>query len=301
MPQTAPLIPAWTPYQKADFGKEPIRLEHRLDETGVFDDGELAALLDAYPAELFDINLFDIDEEGRLTLRTGSRGRLPGDVVLEGIKQGRVWVQLRAAETHSPKIGALVREAFEQISAQAPGFKPVSLNAQLILSGPQAQVAYHCDAPGVILFHLRGRKRIWIYPAEEEFVSQAAIEDIMLKQTTEDLPYHREMDAHAVTIDLEPGEAAAWPLHAPHRVQNLEGFNVSLSVDYQTWNTRLTNAAHYANGILRRRGVPVAAMARTPAPARAALWAASLAMRRVRLVEDRIRGLERSFELTGAA
>ena len=42
-------------------------------------------------------------------------------------------------------------------------------------------------------------------------------------------------------------------------------------------------------------------MARTPTPARAALWAASLAMRRVCLVEDRIRGLERSFELTGAA
>jgi len=91
--------------------------------------------------------------------------------------------------------------------------------------------------------------------------------------------------------------AAAWPLHAPHRIENLGTFNVSLSVDYQTWASRLINGAHYANGGFRRWGLPVAAMDKPPAFARAGLWAASLGLKRARLVEDRIKGLERSFEL----
>jgi hypothetical protein len=41
-------------------------------------------------------------------------------------------------------------------------------------------------------------------------------------------------------------------------------------------------------------------MSRTPAPAKALLWAASVALKRLPLVEDRIRTLERSFELQGA-
>src|SRR5690606_30490170 len=105
----------------------------------------------------------------------------------------------------------------------APGFKPAQINGQLILSAPNAKVPFHADAPGVVLFHMRGRKRIWIYPADEAHMPQQLMEDIVLKQQTEDLPYRRDMDAAAQIVDLEPGMAATWPLHAPHRVENVEG------------------------------------------------------------------------------
>ena len=293
------LIPAWTPEQKRDFRKAPITFGHRLAQTGLFEDEALAALLDRYPAELYDINLFDYDDEGQVTMRTGVRGRLPGEKVLEGIKDGRVWVQLRRIEQHYEALTPVIHGAFREIAREAAGFKPVQLNGQLILSAPQAKVPFHADAPGVCLFHLRGRKRIWIYPADEAHMPQTGMENIMLKQQTEDLPYRRDMDACAQVFDLEPGLAATWPLHAPHRIENQDGFNVSLSVDYQTWGTRMTNGAHYANGICRRKGVPVAAMTRTPMPARAALWATSLALKRAGLVEDKIATLDRSFELDG--
>ena len=293
------LIPAWSAEQKRDFRKAPITFAHRLAQTGLFEDAPLAELLDRYPADLYDINLFDYDEEGQATMRTGVRGRLPGEKVLEGIKEGRVWVQLRRVEQHYEALAPVIHAAFREISREAQGFRPVQLNGQLILSAPQAKVPFHADAPGVCLFHLRGRKRIWIYPVDEVHMPQTGMEDIMLKQQTEDLPYHRGMDAAAQVFDLAPGMAATWPLHAPHRSENQEGFNVSLSVDYQTWGTRITNGAHYANGIFRRKGVPVAAMARTPMPARTALWAASLALKRAGLVEDKIANLDRSFELDG--
>ncbi|MFN3524374.1 MAG: transcriptional regulator [Phenylobacterium sp.] len=287
----------WDDAQRQGFGRRPMVFGHRLAATGLFDDGPLAGLLDGYPAELFDINLFDMGPDGQMTMRTGVRGRRPGREVLEGVKEGRVWVQLRGVETHHAPLGRAIRAAFAEIAAEVPGFRPVQLTGQLILSAPGAKVPFHADAPGVCLFHIRGRKRIWIYPNDERHMPQRSMEDIMLKQTTEDLPYDPRMDAAAQVFDLEPGMAATWPLHAPHRIENLGTFNVSLSVDYQTWTSRMINGAHYANGILRRRGLPVAAMSRTPAPARAALWAAHLAMKRMGLVEDRIGGIERSFEL----
>lgn len=298
--QAAELIPAWTPEQVGAFRQAPTTFAHRLAQTGLFEDAALARLLDRYPAELYDINLFDFEADGQMRMRTGVRGRLPGAEVLAGIKQGRVWVQLRRVEEHYPALGAAMRQAFHQISERAPGFAAAQINGQLILSAPGAKVPFHADAPGVVLFHLRGRKRVWVYPADEAHMPQRRMEDIVLKQQTEDLPYRREMDAAAEVFDLEPGTALTWPLHAPHRVENLEGFNVSLSVDYQTWGTRLVNGACYANGILRRAGLPVTAMGRTPAPAKVLLWAAALAFKRLPLVEDRIRGLERSFELQGA-
>ena len=48
---------------------------HTLNDRGFAEDEALAALLDRYPAELFDINLYDYDAEGQVSLRTGARGR----------------------------------------------------------------------------------------------------------------------------------------------------------------------------------------------------------------------------------
>jgi hypothetical protein len=295
----AKLVPDWTAQQTSDFAKVPMTFQHGFVHTGLFDDDQLAAVLDRYPAELYDINLFDFDAEGQMQMRTGVRGRLPGKDVLAGVKKGRVWVQLRGVETYYSELGEAIRRMFAEISGQAPGFRPVQLTGQLIMSAPQAKVPFHADAPGVCLFHIRGRKRIWIYPNDEAHMPQKGMEDIMLKQTTEDLPYNRGMDGQAKVFDLDPGMAITWPLHAPHRIENRGVFNVSLSVDYQTWGTRITNGAHYANGLLRRWKMPVASMNKTPMAARAALWSAHLAMKRLNLVEDRIQKLERSFELEG--
>lgn len=289
----------WTAEQTADFRKAPMTFEHDLLDSGLFEDAALASLLDRHPVELYDINLFDFDADGQHTMKTGARGRLPGAEVLEGVKQGRMWLQLRGVDKHDPAIGALVREAFAGIDRQVEGFRPRNINAALILSAPGAAVPMHADAPGVALFHLRGRKRIWIYPPDETHLPSQAMEDIVLKQTTEDLPYARSMDGAARVFDLTPGTAVSWPLHSPHRIENSEGFNVSLTCDYVDWRARMTNGAYYTAGVMRRRGMRAPAVRGVPAAGQAAMWAAHLALRRMGLVEDRIAGLEREFELGG--
>ncbi len=121
---------------------------HGLAETGLFDDEPLARLLDAYPAELYDINLFDFDDEGQASMRTGARGRLPGREVLEGVKQGRIWVQLRRAEAWYPELGALIARAFAEIAGQGAGLPARATERPADHVGPAGQGALPCRRAG---------------------------------------------------------------------------------------------------------------------------------------------------------
>jgi hypothetical protein len=119
-----------------------------------------------------------------------------------------------------------------------------------------------------------------------------------MRTTTEELTYRLSYDDNATVFDLEAGQALIWPLYAPHRVENLDEFNLSMSLDFQTWETRLTRGAHYTNGVMRRlMGVKPSSMASTSMAARAALWIASLGLKKANLVENKIKNFERSFEL----
>lgn len=270
--------------------------EHSLVRRGFADDDTLAEVLDRYPADRFDINLYDYDAEGQVSLRTGARGRLSGADLLEAIKQGRLWVNLRGVEDGWPELWAAAMEDFGRIQAAYPGMKAVKNAGQLILSSPVAKVPYHFDPAGVVLFHLRGRKRLWIYPGDEQHLPERNMEQVVARQTTEELPYVRAFDGEAQVMDLEPGQALTWPLYAPHRVENLDRFCVSLSMDFQTWPSRMRNGALYTNAVLRSRGARPRFTDKMGQGELAARWAASLALRRVGGLKSRLASYERDFE-----
>lgn len=269
---------------------------HRLNALGFAEDAVLAQVLDRYPAHLFDINLYDFDEAGQVSLRTGARGRLSGAELLEAIKQGRLWVNLREVETGWPELWAAACEDFAAIAAAYPGLRAVRQAGQLILSSPKARVPYHFDAAGVVLFHLRGRKRIFVYPGDEAHLPEQSMEQVVARQTTEELPYSLAFEADADVVDLEPGQALTWPLYAPHRVENLDRFCVSLSMDFQTWSSRLRNGALYANAVARSRGGSPRPTDRQTRPELAARWAASLALKKAGALKSRLEHFQRDFE-----
>ncbi len=228
---------------------------HALVANGFAEDQALAEVLDRYPPDLFDINLYDYDDEGQVSLRTGARGRLNGAKLLEAIQQGRLWVNMRDVERGWPELWQATMAEFDRIMGEAyPGLKAVSRNGQLILSSPKARVPYHFDASGVILFHMRGRKRLFVFPGDEAHLPERSMEQVIARQTTEEIPYVRAFEQDAQAIDLEPGQALTWPFFAPHRVENLDRFCVSLSVDFQTWSSRLRRGALYTNAVVRSRG-----------------------------------------------
>ena len=276
----------------AEAGVHP----HSLVEQGFASDEALAAVLDRYPAELFDINLYDYDDEGQVSLRTGARGRLNGAELLAAIQQGRLWVNLRSVETGWPELWAAAMAEYGKVQAGYPGLRAVKNAGQLILSSPKARVPYHFDAAGVVLFHLRGRKRIFVYPGDEAHLAEIDMEQVVSRQTTEELPYVRAFEADAQVMDLEPGQALTWPIYAPHRVENLDRFCVSLSMDFQTWPSRFRNGALFTNAVLRSRGGRPRMTDCMATPELAARWAASLALKRAGALRSRIAAFERDFE-----
>lgn len=270
--------------------------DHNLVERGFATDEALAELLHRYPADLFDINLYDYDADGQVSMRTGARGSLSGDQLLAAIQAGRLWVNLRDASTGCPDLWAAAMGEFERIQATYPGMRAVTNAAQLIISSPTNKTPYHFDAAGVVLFHLRGRKRIFVYPGDEAHLSERNMEQVVARQTTEETPYSLAFEADAQVFDLEPGQAVTWPLYAPHRVENLDRFCVSLSMDFQTWSSRLRNGALYTNAVIRSRGGAPRFTDGMTQPELAARWAASLALKRVGGLKSRIEGFERDFE-----
>ncbi len=151
--------------------------------------------------------------------------------------------------------------------------------------------------PGVVLFHLRGRKRVFVYPGDEAHLPEHCMEQVVARQTTEELPYDRAFEADARVLDLTPGQALTWPVYAPHRVENLDAFCVSLSMEYQTWPSRLRTGALYTNAVLRSRGWRAAqhrghGSAGTGGP----VGGFPLALRRAGALKSRLGDFQRDFE-----
>jgi hypothetical protein len=128
----------------------------------------------------------------------------------------------------------------------------------LIVSSPSALVYYHADAQYNLLWHIRGTKRVWSYPAgDRTLINQEMMEDIFASYADEEVPYHPEFDSKATVLDLGPGDVVSWPLNAPHRVTNLSGINVSLSTVYETEDSYRRKLVYCSNRLFRRSyGIP---------------------------------------------
>jgi hypothetical protein len=158
-------------------------------------------------------------------------------------------------------------------------------------------VFYHLDVPLVSLWQVRGQKRVWVYPVAEPYVSDEALERIVLKESAEQFAYDPAWDAGAEVHDLTPGQMVTWVQNAPHRIENGPMLNVSLSIEFMTPAALLRANVIYANGVLRRRlGARPRIDAGATAPALAKL-AVARAAKALNLQKPNPRVLPTSFRL----
>ncbi len=68
-----------------------------------------------------------------------------------------------------------------------------------------------------------------------------------------DIPYEPWYDKYAKVFDIGPGQMLNWELNAPHRVENLDTFSVSMTVSYTNDQIRRSEIVNLANGLLRNR------------------------------------------------
>ncbi|HEY0706374.1 MAG TPA: hypothetical protein VGG33_06235, partial [Polyangia bacterium] len=91
----------------------------------------------------------------------------------------------------------------------------------------------------------------------------------------------------AWVLKLDPGQGLNFPLHAPHWVRTESDVAISFSVTFRSDESRRRQLVYAANGQLRKMGLPVPAVGKSP------LWdrAAYLGSRTFSGVRERIAGV----------
>jgi len=243
----------WSEDSRRDFRKKPVVIRHNYHEHHAFSDISLAALIERHPRDLVDFCTMGDDAEDRDSWRAGDPGSLSGLELIDAVRKGKLWINLRHAMDLDPEYRPIFDSMLADVKHANPDFKPLVAEAGILISSPKAQVFLHSDVSETMLWHMRGVKRFRVLPPEAPFVTDEDMEAVLLHEQTEDVPYDPDWDQDAFTVDLHPGMAANWPLHGPHRIQNQSGVNVSVPFEISTLQSRRKNAVLYANGILRRQ------------------------------------------------
>jgi hypothetical protein len=251
--QPTELVP-WSDEEFRQFGRRFQKTRHRLWDTGLFTDQALIRLIDSYPRQLLQAFVMGVDPRNmEENIPVDTRG-VSGADVLEAVKRGRLWFKLLRIQAWEGPYAELVERLYKELAQRVPGFKPLTMGAVLFFGSTGSQVYYHVDSKPNMLWHIRGRKNFWLYPAlDTNLVSQKCLEDVYNMVTDEDVPFRDEFDQCASLFELSPGDALSWPHNSPHRVMVTEGMSVSLGTLHETDDSVRRTHVICANALLRAK------------------------------------------------
>ena len=240
--------------EASKFGLAPVITKHRLHLLDLFSDSALTELLESHPRDQLQAFTMGTDCDNRHEWQPVDTAGASGSDLFRAVAGGHLWFNIFRIQLFHTRYRDLLGQLFSEISELCPGFRCFNLTATLIISSPKALVYYHADAQPNFLWHVRGSKRVWVYPAGDgELIDQELMEDIFASYSDEEVPYKPEFDEKAAVFDLGPGEVISWPQNSPHRVTNVGGLNVSLSAIYETEQSSNRKLIYCANRLFRRR------------------------------------------------
>ncbi|GLQ19692.1 hypothetical protein ACFFUB_14780 [Algimonas porphyrae] len=246
------MLDGWTDEHSATFQSDIMTFRHRLEKTGLFSDDALVDLLERHPGTMLDVCTMGAADHPLYPnrFRTGDFRGIPGADLLAAAKAGKIWINVRQAMNIHPEYKAVLDRMYGDLS-EATGNRAFNAKGGILISSPVARVPYHFDKTEVILWHVRGRKTVYVWPVNQTFIPDRAHEATLTNMIDDDLPYTADFEQHATVLRLEDGDGATWPLNAPHRVDN-ETFCVSVTTEYSTTESGMKNAAMLTNATMRR-------------------------------------------------
>ena len=247
------MLTDWTDEHTKKFQKEIMTFGHDLKSTGLFTDEALIKLLEKHPSDQLDVCTMGTSDHPLYpnSFRTGDFRDTSGQVLLDTAKAGRIWINVRKAMNIHPEYAEAMEAMYGGLSEKT-GNKTFNARGGVLISSPISQTPYHFDKTETLLWHIRGKKRVYIYPLTQKFIADEDFEKVISDDIMDDLPYTDDFDKDATIIDLQPGQAATWPLNTPHRVDNSE-FCVSVTTEYSTRESAIKNAVMLTNATLRHR------------------------------------------------
>ena len=160
------VVTEWSPEAKADFRRRVTVGRHNLHERPEFSDEALARLIDRHPRDLTDFCTMGELAEGKESWRAGDPGDFGGDELIEAVRRGKLWINLRRAMTDDPELYPIFQGMITDLQRLNPGYRPLNFESGILISSPRARVYYHADVPGQGLIHIRGEKRICLAISE---------------------------------------------------------------------------------------------------------------------------------------
>jgi len=255
-PSSAPagaVFSAWRPEHAAAWGRDAACLAHTLHQHPLFTLPALAELIERCPPSHYAlVETGGSDTDSRLW-REGDIAGVSGERVIQMVARSNLWLNLRDVGALDARYGALLQSAYDEVARHVPGFRAQGLKLGILISSPGARVHYHCDLPGQALWQIAGRKRVYIYPPRPPFLQPQALENIAYSGFEFKLDYQPAFDAAAQVFELEPGQMLTWPLNAPHRVENHDVLNISVTSEHWTDANRRSQRVLLANAVLRHR------------------------------------------------
>ncbi|HEY4401057.1 MAG TPA: hypothetical protein VGO38_03395 [Acidimicrobiia bacterium] len=244
----------WTASQAASLTSSVVQTSHRLAELDLFSDASLAAVLDRLPRQRLQVFTMGTDPNRPADWTPVEVGDASGADILAAVREGRLFVNARLIDRDDREFEMLRDGLFDEIARFRQDLVPGSPSLTLLITSPKAVVYYHLDSGPNMLWHVRGEKRVFVYPATNDFfVERADLEDVFAGVREEFLPYRPDFDDAALKFDLEPGELIAWPQNAPHRITNSDSMNISLSGEFDTRNSFRRHLVYTANRFFSRR------------------------------------------------
>lgn len=279
MSTTAALID-WQSQHGDDWNQRPLCLLHRMHQSPLFQRAALARLIEGYPASDYALVLTSRKGDAQRRWREGDLGGASGEQVLDAIAAGSMWLNLRQINRHDSGFNDLLEGLYDELRRAMPGFDARAMKMGVLVSSPSVQVHYHCDLPGQALWQIEGRKSVWVYPPRAPYLTPQALEDIAFSGLEFKLRYDPEFDRNAQVFELAPGQALHWPLNSPHRIDNHDCLNISVTTEHWTTQNRRSQQVSLANAVLRHRlGMGVSSRA-LDGPGFWAKWALQAAWRR---------------------
>lgn len=248
-----PIFTSWQPEHTENWATAPVRIGHRLHQHPLFSLEALAELIKGYPREHYALVEMGPQGSARRLWREGDIGQLSGAQVIEAIAKGRMWLNLRDIGKLDRRYKEVLDQIFDEVRENVPGYDTYNRTSGILISSPNAQVYYHADLPGQSLWQLHGKKRVYVYPPHAPFLTEEQLENIALYAVEVDMKYDPAYDRDAAVFEIEGGEMLHWQLNAPHRVENLDCLNVSMTTEYWTEDIRRNQMINMANGILRQK------------------------------------------------
>jgi hypothetical protein len=242
----------WDDTHSVLWGNQPIQLAHEMHNAPLFSREQLARLIENYPRDHYSLVKTGARGSDRVW-REGDIGNLSGEQVIDAISRGGLWLNMRDVGAVDKRYRDMLDGMFEEVGAKVSGFQVRDHQESILISSPDAQVYYHFDLPGQALVQIAGRKRVYVYPSTAPFLTPQMLEDVAVFDVEVDIPYQPWYDKHARVFDIGPGQMLNWDLNAPHRVENLDAFSVSMTVSYTNERIRREQVVNLANGLLRHR------------------------------------------------